>query len=67
MDEKNIHDLYEADVLRSLTAVANSWENDELSIAEMTEHLDGIIEIVLGRTDYRQFIKKVALKDITYS
>lgn len=61
-------EIYSADILRSLTSIGDAWESDEdLDIETMTLHLEEMIEVVKGVSDYREFIKKAGLKDIKYN
>ena len=63
-DEENINEIQSAYILMSLSAVADSWENDELDLEDMCEHLEAVNEVVSGEMDYIDFIKETGLKDI---
>ena len=62
------NEVVSADILRGLTSIADAWETDEgLDIETMTKHLEEAIEVVEGKSDFHEFIKKVNLKDIQYN
>ena len=56
------------EILRALMSMVESWECDEeLSVSEMTVHLEKVIEVFDGNSDYRDFLKKTGLKSIKYN
>jgi len=54
-------EIQSAEILRSLTVTADSWENDNLSILDMTDQLDAIIAVVDGTSNFNEFAESTNL------
>ena len=60
--------LREIDILRSLESICDAWENDnELSVEDMTTHVEEVIKVADGKNDFNQFLKNTRLKNIQHS
>lgn len=54
-------DVRDAEVIRSLDIVINSWENDDLSIEDMTAQLEAVNKIADGSSDFAGFLTDTQL------
>ena len=48
-------EIYEANVIRSTNALAEAWEDPDLSISEMCDQLESLIRVVEGKDTYADF------------
>ena len=61
---KNDDEIKDAELLRALGSVVDSWENDDLDIDEMTDHLEAVNEVAEGKKTFTEFIRKTRLRKI---
>lgn len=50
-----------AEVDRAFGVVAQAWENPNISVDEMCEHLDAIGEIISGKSAFAEFTESTGL------
>lgn len=58
---KHNEEVRDAEVLRSLDLVVRSWENDDLSIEDMTAQLEAVNKIADGSSDFSEFLDSTKL------
>lgn len=58
MSIENKSDILEATILRSVKLVAESWEEENLSLSDMTSQLEALCNMVDGETDFASFAKE---------
>lgn len=63
----NDDEIVNAESIRALRALANSWEySNSLTSDEMADQFLGVVDVIAGMIDYRQFINEYGIKDINY-
>ena len=61
-------DVDNAYILRALISISNAWENNEhYTIDDMNKHLEVMIDVVDGVTNFDEFIDNTGLKDVKHS
>ena len=55
-------DVETAELLRSLDAVAQSWEREEITIEEMTRQLEELNKIAEGESSFCILVEKFKMK-----
>ena len=53
--------IQDAELLRSLDILVDSWENDDLCIDDMTKHLFAVNKIADGTSDLKTFKEETGL------
>lgn len=61
MDTSYDIDVQDATILRTLSLMCDSWENDDLSIPEMTHQINEACKVVDGTFDFHQFTESTNL------
>jgi len=56
--------IKDAEVLRSLDSVIDSWEKDDLDVEDMSDHLEAVNEVANGDMNFSEFIRKTKLRKI---
>jgi len=55
---KEVQDIHTAEIERSLDQVAKVWESNEvLSVDDMCKHLEAVIDVMDGKSDFNQFVE----------
>ena len=59
----NGDEIRDAELLRSLDIIIDSWENDDLSIDDMADQLEAATKIVDGSSSLSEFVEETNLHD----
>ena len=60
-------ELHAAEILRSLDASTKSLEDLDYSVEELCDCLEALTEVVDGKINHSQFIKKLGIMGVVYS
>ena len=59
-----MNEILTAQALRCLMSICDSWKSDdEISIEDMTNHLEMVNKLIDGEINYAQFLKSTGLKE----
>jgi len=62
---KRTDEIQTAEVERALTLVGNVWESDAiLSVDDMCEHLESIIDVIDGKSDFKHCMESSNLANL---
>lgn len=54
----NAEEIHTAEIERSLDQVAKVWgSNEVLSVDDMCQHLEAVIDVIDGKSDFNQFVE----------
>ena len=56
-----VEQIREAEMMRALDVVAESWQNDDLDLDTMAYQLEGMCEVAEGKISFGEFLHKTGL------
>ena len=63
-EELVLQTVHTAEVDRAFGVVAMAWENPNISVDEMCEHLDAIGKIITNESTFTEFVTENNLQDL---